>query len=103
MSLRKNYVKLRDPEHGGVASYGALGHLPHSSFWNSVHSAAAASLTVKIINDLWRTIDYIRKYRGWFLDEETRFGLIWFSLVPRTYFRRRQKRRTETEGDGSDG
>ena len=33
----------------GVATYGALGHVPPpSSFGNSVHSAAAASLTVKI-------------------------------------------------------
>ena len=32
----------------GVATYGTLGHVPPSSFRNSVHSAAAASLTVKI-------------------------------------------------------
>jgi len=32
----------------GVATYGAFGHVPHSRFGNSVHSAAAASLTVKI-------------------------------------------------------
>jgi len=32
----------------GVATYGALGHVPSSSFGNYVHSAAAASLTVNI-------------------------------------------------------
>ena len=31
----------------GVATYGALGHVPPSSFGNSVYSAAAASLTVR--------------------------------------------------------
>ena len=33
---------------GVVASYGALRHVPPSSFGNSVHSVAAHSLTVKI-------------------------------------------------------
>src|SRR6218665_2569828 len=33
---------------GGVVTYGALGHVTPSSFGNSVHYAAVASLTVKI-------------------------------------------------------
>ena len=35
-------------ERSGVASYGALGHVPVSSFGNSGHSAVSASLTVQI-------------------------------------------------------
>src|SRR6218665_446468 len=33
----------------GIATYGALGHMPPSSFGNSVYSAAAASLAVKTL------------------------------------------------------
>src|SRR6218665_1384804 len=33
----------------GVATYGALGHVPPSGFGNAAHSAAAASLTVKVL------------------------------------------------------
>ena len=48
----------------GVATYGELGHVPSSSFGNSVHSAAAASLTVKISK----------------ITKEEHVGLIYFRL-----------------------